>query len=116
MQSTQTRDNVFFISFCISYSPSNILSIITLFEFPLKGNSPKSIKNKITPIDHTSIAGVNYFNLPYKTSGAIYFKLPASIFSTLNFDATPAIPKSTTFSHYLILYIYKKLLKKEINK
>ena len=44
----------------------------------------------------TSIAGVNYFNFYEITSGAIYLKLPASIFSTLTLLATPAIPKSTT--------------------
>ena len=66
-----------------------------LFEFPLKGKSPNIIKYNITPIDQTSIAGVSYFNLPYKTSGAIYLRLPASMLSTLNLDATPAIPKST---------------------
>lgn len=64
---------------------------------PLKGNSPTIIMKRITPIAQTSIAGVIYLVFPFKTSGAIYLKLPASMFSTFYLEATPAIPKSTTF-------------------
>ena len=36
-------------------------------------------------------------DLPYKSSGAMYFKVPASILSISKLEHIPAIPKSTIF-------------------
>lgn len=84
-------------SFGNSKSLLQILSAVPLLLFAENGISPNKITNRITPIDQMSIAGVNYFSFPCRTSGAIYLKLPASRLSILILDATPAIPKSITY-------------------
>jgi hypothetical protein len=49
----------------------------------------------ITPSAHKSIAGFAFVSFPYKTSGAMYLIVPASVFSPDEPLHLPDIPKST---------------------
>lgn len=80
------------------YFPDFMLSIVSQGLFPLKGSSPNSIPNKMTPVDHTSSLPSNFwFFVLIKHYGAIYPKLPVSKFSHLRVEIAPAIPKSMIF-------------------
>ncbi len=53
------------------------------------------MQNSMQPSAQISMVGAAFVSTPFKTSGAINFRVPASVFSVMFGVALPAIPKST---------------------
>ncbi len=73
-----------------------------------KGTFPNSRPCKMIPKLHTSMAGEDSM-WPIKSSGDMYFKEPAKIFSGLRPDEEPNIPKSTILSSRSNLLVFLTL-------
>ena len=72
-----------------------IFSFIRLLVVSINGKVPKIKAYKMHPIDHISIEELAFGDFLRKSSGAMYFKVPAERVSKFELIHRDAIPKST---------------------